>query len=147
VYMSRPLERDPVLPGFTYKLKWQASDHAIYVTINDIEREGRKRPFEIFINTKNLEHYAWTVALTRMISAVFRRGGDVSFVVEELKAIFDPQGGQWMNGRYVPSLLAAIGEIIETHLNRIGFLQASSEHAATPSDGSAGDGPVSPTDG
>jgi ribonucleoside-diphosphate reductase alpha chain len=93
------------------------------VTINDIEREGRKRPFEIFINTKNLEHYAWTVALTRMISAVFRRGGDVSFVVEELKAVFDPQGGQWMGGRYVPSLLAAIGEIIESHLIRIGFLQ------------------------
>jgi ribonucleoside-diphosphate reductase alpha chain len=123
VYMARPLERDAVLSGFTYKLKWAGSDHAIYVTINDIEREGRKRPFEIFINTKNLEHYAWTVALTRMISAVFRRGGDVSFVVEELKAVFDPQGGQWMGGRYVPSLLAAIGEIIESHLIRIGFLQ------------------------
>lgn len=122
VYMSRPLERDPVLPGFTYKLKWQASDHAIYVTMNDIEREGRRRPFEIFINTKNLEHYAWTVALTRMISAVFRRGGDVTFVVEELKAVFDPQGGQWMGGRYVPSLLAAIGEIIEAHMIRIGSL-------------------------
>jgi len=122
VYMSRPLERDPVLPGFTYKLKWQASDHAIYVTMNDIERDGRRRPFEIFINTKNLEHYAWTVALTRMISAVFRRGGDVTFVVEELKAVFDPQGGQWMGGRYVPSLLAAIGEVIEAHMIRIGFL-------------------------
>jgi ribonucleoside-diphosphate reductase alpha chain len=122
VYMSRPLERDPVLPGFTYKLKWQASDHAIYVTMNDIERDGRRRPFEIFINTKNLEHYAWTVALTRMISAVFRRGGDVTFVVEELKAVFDPQGGQWMGGRYVPSLLAAIGEVIEAHMVRIGFL-------------------------
>ncbi|MEZ5816428.1 MAG: adenosylcobalamin-dependent ribonucleoside-diphosphate reductase [Hyphomicrobiaceae bacterium] len=123
VYISPPLERDPVLSGFTYKLKWADSDHAIYVTINDIEREGRRRPFEIFINTKNLEHYAWTVALTRMISAVFRRGGDVSFVVEELKAVFDPQGGQWMGGRYVPSLLAAIGEIIERHLLRIGFLR------------------------
>ena len=122
VYMAPPLERDPVLPGFTYKLKWQASDHAIYVTMNDIERDGRRRPFEIFINTKNLEHYAWTVALTRMISAVFRRGGDVTFVVEELKAVFDPQGGQWMGGRYVPSLLAAIGEIIEAHMIRIGFL-------------------------
>ena len=123
--MARPLERDPVLPGFTYKLKWQASDHAIYVTMNDIEREGRRRPFEIFINTKNLEHYAWTVALTRMISAVFRRGGDVTFVVEELKAVFDPQGGQWMGGRYVPSLLAAIGEVIEAHMIRIGFLTAT----------------------
>jgi ribonucleoside-diphosphate reductase alpha chain len=124
VYMAPPLEREPVLAGFTYKLKWAGSDHAIYVTINDIERDGRRRPFEIFINTKNLEHYAWTVALTRMISAVFRRGGDVSFVVEELKAVFDPQGGQWMDGRYVPSLLAAIGGIIEHHLIAIGFLQA-----------------------
>jgi len=121
VYMARPLERDPVLDGFTYKLKWPASDHAIYVTINDIERDGRRRPFEIFINTRNLEHYAWTVALTRMISAVFRRGGDVTFVAEELKAVFDPQGGHWIGGRYVPSLLAAIGDVIETHMNRIGF--------------------------
>ena len=130
VYMAEPLERDGVLAGYTYKLRWAGSDHAIYVTINDIEREGRRRPFEVFINTKNLEHYAWTVALTRMISAVFRRGGDVSFVVDELKAIFDPQGGQWMNGRYVPSLLAAIGEVIESHMLRIGFLQPVSSLAA-----------------
>ncbi len=123
VYMSKPLERDPALAGYTYKLKWPGSDHAIYITINDIERDGRRRPFEIFINTKNLEHYAWTVALTRMISAVFRRGGDVTFVVEELKAVFDPQGGHWVAGRYVPSLLAAIGEVIEGHMQRIGFLQ------------------------
>jgi ribonucleoside-diphosphate reductase, adenosylcobalamin-dependent len=123
VYMSKPLEREPVLAGYTYKLKWPGSDHAIYITINDIEHDGRRRPFEIFINTRNLEHYAWTVALTRMISAVFRRGGDVSFVVDELKAVFDPQGGQWMGGRYVPSLLAAIGSVIETHMIRIGFLQ------------------------
>ena len=121
--MTQPLERDQILPGFTYKLRWPDSDHAIYVTLNDIEREGRRRPFEIFINSKNLEHYAWTVALTRMISAVFRRGGDVTFVVDELKAVFDPRGGQWMEGRYVPSLLAAIGGIIETHMIRTGFLR------------------------
>ena len=132
VYMARPLEREPVLAGFTYKIKWAGSDHAMYVTINDIERDGRRRPFEIFINTKNLEHYAWTVALTRMISAVFRRGGDVSFVVEELKAVFDPQGGQWMDGQYVPSLLAAIGGIIERHLVAIGFLQAPLSQAPPP---------------
>jgi ribonucleoside-diphosphate reductase alpha chain len=82
----------------------------------------RRRPFEIFINTRNLEHYAWTVALTRMISAVFRRGGDVAFVAEELKSVFDPQGGRWIGGRYVPSLLAAVGEVIEAHMIRIGFL-------------------------
>jgi ribonucleoside-diphosphate reductase alpha chain len=123
VYMAPPLERDAVLSGNTYKLKWPESDHAIYVTINDLEKDGRRRPFEIFINTRNLEHYAWTVALTRMISAVFRRGGDVTFVAEELKAVFDPQGGHWVGGRYVPSLLAAIGDVIETHMRQTGFLQ------------------------
>jgi len=123
IYMKRPLERHEVLPGFTYKLRWPESDHAIYITINDIIQDGRRRPFEIFINSKNMEHYAWTVALTRMISAVFRRGGDVSFVVEELKAVFDPRGGQWMDGKYVPSLLAAIGGIIERHMIDTGFLK------------------------
>lgn len=127
VYMTKPLERDAALEGFTYKIKWPASPHALYVTINDIERDGRRRPFEIFINTKNLEHYAWTVALTRMISAVFRRGGDVTFVAEELKAVFDPEGGRWMGGRYVPSLLAAIGDVIEEHMIRIGFLVPQTE--------------------
>jgi len=134
VYMAPPLEREGVLAGYTYKLKWPASDHAIYVTINDIEQNVpgggvRRRPFEIFINTRNLEHYAWTVALTRMISAVFRRGGDVSFVADELKAVFDPQGGHWVGGRYVPSLLAAIGEVIETHMRRTGALtEHETEH-------------------
>jgi len=122
VYMTRPLDRPGDLTGHTYKVRWPDLDHAFYITINDIEEGGRKRPFEIFINSKNMEHYAWTVALTRMISAVFRRGGDVSFVVEELKSVFDPRGGQWMSGRYVPSLLAAIGEVIERHLVAIGFL-------------------------
>jgi ribonucleoside-diphosphate reductase alpha chain len=116
------MAREPALAGFTYKLKWPESDHAIYITMNDIVRDGKVRPFEIFINSKNMEHYAWTVALTRMISAVFRRGGDVSFVVEELKAVFDPRGGQWMDGAYVPSLLAAIGGVIEQHMIAIGFL-------------------------
>ncbi len=118
-----PMARGEVLPGFSYKLKWPESDHAIYITINDVVEGGIRRPFEIFINSKNMEHYAWTVALTRMISAVFRRGGDVSFVVEELKAVFDPRGGQWLGGRYVPSLLAAIGGVIERHMIEIGFLQ------------------------
>ncbi len=122
VYMTDPLERPEALPGRTYKLKWPESGHAIYITINDVEQDGRLRPFEIFINSKNMEHYAWTLALTRMISAVFRRGGDVSFVVEELKAVFDPRGGAWMGGKYVPSLLAAIGAVIEGHMVEIGFL-------------------------
>ena len=134
VYMAKPLERETALAGYTYKLKWPDSDHAIYITINDIDHDGRRRPFEIFINTRNLEHYAWTVALTRMISAVFRRGGDVSFVVEELKAVFDPQGGQWMGGRYVPSLLAAIGGVIETHMIRTGFLQRAAQNAGEAMD-------------
>jgi ribonucleoside-diphosphate reductase alpha chain len=135
VYMSKPLERETVLPGFTYKLQWPESDHAIYITINDImQAEGqnnRRRPFEIFINSKNMEHYAWTVALTRMISAVFRRGGDVTFVVEELKAVFDPRGGTWMKGRYVPSLLAAIGEVIEQHMIDTGFIAAKDGRPVT----------------
>lgn len=122
VYMAQPLDRPQALPGRTYKLKWPESDHAIYITLNDIVQDQRRRPFEIFINSKNMEHYAWTVALTRMISAVFRRGGDVSFVVEELKAVFDPRGGAWVKGRYLPSLLAAIGEVIERHMLDIGFL-------------------------
>jgi ribonucleoside-diphosphate reductase alpha chain len=127
VFLSEPLDRPRELIGRTYKVRWPESDHAIYITINDIEQDGRRRPFEIFINSKNMEHYAWTVALTRMISAVFRRGGDVSFVVEELKAVFDPRGGQWMKGRYVPSLLAAIGDVIEEHMIEIGFLPPGTE--------------------
>jgi ribonucleoside-diphosphate reductase alpha chain len=122
VYMTKPLDRPDALMGRTYKIKWLESDHAFYITINDVEKDGRRRPFEVFINSKNMEAYAWALALTRMISAVFRRGGDVSFVVDELKAIFDPRGGQWMGGRYVPSLLAAIGEVIERHMIEIGFL-------------------------
>ena len=121
-YMTRPLDRPETLPGETYKVRWPESDHALYITINDTVQDGRRRPFEVFINSKNMEHYAWTVALTRMISAVFRRGGDITFVVEELKAVFDPRGGHWVGGRYVPSLLAAIGEVIERHLLAIGFL-------------------------
>jgi ribonucleoside-diphosphate reductase alpha chain len=128
--MTRPLDRPEALPGTTYKVRWPGSDHAIYITLNDVIEGGRRRPFEIFINSKNMEHYAWTVALTRMISAVFRRGGDVTFVVEELKAVFDPRGGQWVNQQYVPSLLAAIGGVIEEHMISIGLLsQQVAEHA------------------
>ncbi|MFV0334724.1 MAG: adenosylcobalamin-dependent ribonucleoside-diphosphate reductase [Tropicimonas sp.] len=123
VYLSEPLDRPQSLEGHTYKVKWPDSEHAIYITINDIVLNGTRRPFEVFINSKNMEHFAWTVALTRMISAVFRRGGDVSFVVEELKAVFDPRGGAWMQGRYVPSILAAIGGVIERHLISIGFIE------------------------
>jgi ribonucleoside-diphosphate reductase alpha chain len=122
IYLSAPFDRPDALEGHTYKLKWPGSEHAIYVTVNDTVINGHRRPFEIFINSKNMEHFAWTVALTRMISAVFRRGGDVSFVVEELKAVFDPRGGAWVEGRYIPSILAAIGGVIEQHLIRIGFI-------------------------
>ena len=108
--------RSERLHGATYKLKWPDSAHAVYVTINDVVEGGVRRPFEMFINSKNMEHYAWTLGLTRMISAVFRRSSDVAFVAEELKAVFDPRGGAWMQGRYVPSLLAAIGGIVERHL-------------------------------
>ncbi|CAN7374054.1 adenosylcobalamin-dependent ribonucleoside-diphosphate reductase [Caulobacter sp. LjRoot300] len=109
--------RPDALGGATYKIKWPDSAHAVYVTINDVEAQDGRHPFEIFVNSKNMEHYAWTLGLTRMISAVFRRGGDVSFVAEELKAVFDPRGGGWIDGRYTPSLLAAIGGVIERHLS------------------------------
>jgi ribonucleoside-diphosphate reductase alpha chain len=129
------LVRSEKLTGATYKLRWPDSEHALYVTINDVEHEGVVRPLEIFVNSKNLEHYSWVVALTRMISAVFRRGGDVSFVAEELKQVFDPRGGQWSNGRYVPSLVAAIGDILERHMIGTGFLPA--EHAGLASKAAA----------
>ncbi len=122
VYLSEPLDRPKALEGHTYKLRWPESEHAMYITVNDLVINGYRRPFEVFINSKNMEHFAWTLALTRMISAVFRRGGDVSFVVEELKVVFDPRGGAWMEGKYVPSILAAIGGVLERHMVATGFI-------------------------
>ena len=122
-------DRPKALDGATYKIKWPQSAHAVYVTVNDLEEGGERRPFEVFVNSKNMEHYAWTLGLTRMISAVFRRGGDVSFVAEELKAVFDPCGGAWLDGRYVPSLPAAIGGILERHMGHAEEV-ADQTHAA-----------------
>lgn len=126
--MHERLQRPDVLIGSTYKIKTPVSDHAMYVTINDIVlNEGteneRRRPFEIFINSKNLDHFQWIVALTRIISAVFRKGGDISFMVEELKAVFDPRGGYWQpGGKFMPSIIAELGYVIEKHLQTIGVL-------------------------
>ncbi len=120
--MLELMVRPEKVVGATYKLRWPDSEHAMYVTVNDIEQDGMRRPFEVFVNSKNLEHYAWVVAITRMISAVFRRGGEVAFVAEELKQVFDPRGGQWSGGRYIPSLVAAIGEVLERHMRDTGFL-------------------------
>ena len=128
VRMHEGLERPNRLEGTTYKVKTPVSDHAMYVTINDIVlNEGtpdeRRRPFEIFINSKNLDHYQWIVALTRVMSAVFRKGGDVAFLVDELKAVFDPRGGYWQpGGVYMPSIIAELGCVVGEHLERIGFL-------------------------
>jgi len=128
-----PLEpRAEALDGTTYKLRWPDSPHAVYVTINDVSSNGRRRPFEIFVNSKNNEHYAWTLALTRMISAVFRRATDVSFVAEELNAVFDPRGGGWMQGRYVPSLPAAIGGVIERHIGALELPRAPHKPEPAP---------------
>ena len=128
VWMHEKLERPDVLIGSTYKIKTPVSDHAMYVTINDIilnegtEHEHR-RPFEIFINTKNLDHFQWIVALTRIISAVFRKGGDVAFLTEELKAVFDPRGGYWQpGGKFMPSIVAELGFVVERHLQTIGLM-------------------------
>jgi ribonucleoside-diphosphate reductase alpha chain len=116
-----PTERPEYLNGTTYKLKY-GSD-SIYVTITDIIENGKTRPFEIFINSKNIEHFAWTIGMARMISAIFRRPHDSRFVVEELKSVFDPKGGAWMGGRYIPSILAAIGGVIEKHMRSIGYIE------------------------
>jgi len=131
VWMHEKLERPDMLIGSTYKIKTPVSDHAMYVTINDmLLNEGtpheQRRPFEIFINTKNLDHFQWIVALTRIISAVFRKGGDVTFLVDELKAVFDPRGGYWQaGGRFMPSIIAELGYVIERHLQSIGLLKNS----------------------
>ena len=128
IRMHEKLERPEMLIGSTYKVKTPISDHAMYVTINDIVlNEGteyeKRRPFEIFINSKNLDHYQWIVALTRIISAVFRKGGDVTFLVDELKAVFDPRGGYWKpGGTFMPSIIAELGYIVEKHLVLIGLL-------------------------
>ncbi len=129
VHVTPPEDRPQQLEGHTYKIKTPLSDHALYITINDVVlNEGtpneHRRPFEIFINSKNMEHFQWIVALTRVISAVFRKGGDVDFLVEELRSVFDPRGGYFKKGgRYMPSLVAEIGEVIEQHLQHIGMLE------------------------
>ena len=129
IRMHEKLERPEVLIGSTYKIKTPISDHAMYVTINDIVlNEGteyeQRRPFEVFINSKNLDHFQWIVALTRIISAVFRKGGDVTFLVDELKAVFDPRGGYWQpGGKFMPSIIAELGHVIEKHLLAIGLIR------------------------
>jgi hypothetical protein len=131
IRMHEKLERPEMLIGSTYKIKTPISDHAMYVTINDIVlNEGteyeQRRPFEIFINSKNLDHFQWIVALTRIISAVFRKGGDVTFLVDELKAVFDPRGGYWQpGGKFMPSIIAELGHVIEKHLQAIGLMRKS----------------------
>ncbi len=137
VRMTEEVQRPEFLIGATYKIKTPVSDHAMYVTINDIVlNEGtpyeQRRPFEVFINSKNLDHFQWIVALTRIISAVFRKGGDVTFLVDELKAVFDPRGGYWQaGGKFMPSIIAELGYVIEKHLQMIGLLkkQELDEHA------------------
>ena len=118
-----PDGRPKVLTGATYKLKWPNEPHAFYITFTDQVdmKTGAKRPFEVFINSKNVDHFQWTVALTRMVSAVFRRGGNVSFVASELQEVFDPKGGAFMGGKYIPSLLAAIGGVVAEHMEAIGY--------------------------
>jgi hypothetical protein len=129
IRMTEEIQRPEVLIGSTYKIKTPVSDHAMYVTINDIVlNEGteseQRRPFEVFINSKNLDHYQWIVALTRVISAVFRKGGDVTFLVDELKAVFDPRGGYWQpGGKFMPSIIAELGYVIERHLQTIGLIR------------------------
>ena len=128
IQMHESIERPEMLVGSTYKIKTPQCEHAMYVTVNDMvlnpgtEHELR-RPFEVFINSKNMEHFQWVVALTRLISAVFRKGGDATFLVDELKAVFDPKGGYFKKGGvFMPSLVAEIGCAIEDHMKRIGLI-------------------------
>ena len=129
IQMHEKLERPEMLLGSTYKIKTPQSEHALYITINDVllnpgtEHEMR-RPYEIFINSKNMDHFQWIVALTRIISAVFRKGGDVTFLVDELRSVFDPRGGYFKKGgKYKPSLVGEIGDAIECHMKMIGMIQ------------------------
>ena len=128
VQMHEKLERPEVLLGSTYKVKSPMLDHAMYVTINDIVlNEGtdheQRRPFEVFINSKAMDEFQWIVALTRIMSAVFRKGGDVVFLVEEMRAVFDPKGGYFKSGgTFMPSIVAEIGAILEQHLISIGMI-------------------------
>ena len=129
VQMHEKLERPEMLIGSTYKIRTPLSEHSLYVTVNDVvlnagtEHELR-RPFEIFINSKNMDHFQWIVALTRIISAVFRKGGDVTFLVEELRSVFDPRGGYFKKGgKYMPSLVGEIGDVIERHMRMIGLMK------------------------
>lgn len=129
-HMHEDVERPEMLVGSTYKIKTPLSEHALYVTVNDIVlNQGtdheQRQPYEVFINSKNMDHFQWVVALTRVISAVFRKGGDVCFLVEELKAVFDPQGGYFKKGgKFMPSLVAEIGDAIESHMKMIGLLKS-----------------------
>ena len=128
VQMHEAIERPEMLLGSTYKIKSPLVEHAFYVTINDIilnpgSEHEQRRPFEVFINSKSMEHFQWIVALTRIMSAVFRKGGDVTFLVEEMKAVFDPKGGYFKaGGVYMPSLVAELGFVVEEHLKSIGML-------------------------
>jgi hypothetical protein len=127
--MHEEIKRPDELKGYTYKIKTPLSDHALYITVNNIllnsgTEHEQEYPFEIFINSKNMEHFQWVLALTRVISAVFRKGGDATFMVEELKQVFDPQGGYFKKGgRFMPSLVAEIGEVLETHMKKCGLIE------------------------
>ena len=114
--MHEAIKRPDILHGSTYKIKPQGSDFAVYITINDMELDGVRYPYEIFINSKNMEHFQWVLAMTRLISAVWRKGGNCDFLIDELKSVFDPQGGYWKKSRFIPSIVADIGLTIEQHL-------------------------------
>jgi len=135
VKIGEPLARPDKITGSTYKVKTPVTEHALYITINDvIMNEGadqeHRRPFEIFVNSKNMEHFQWIVGLTRVMSAVFRKGGDLTFLIEELESVFDPNGGYYKKGgKYVPSLVAELGQVLEEHLKNIGMLKVTEPEA------------------
>ncbi len=135
VQIGEPLARPDKITGSTYKVKTPVTEHALYITINDVimnksTDQEHRRPFEIFVNSKNMEHFQWIVGLTRVMSAVFRKGGDLTFLIEELESVFDPNGGYYKKGgKYVPSLVAELGQVLEEHLKNIGMLKVTEPEA------------------
>jgi len=136
-YVHEGLERGRKLIGVTYKLKPPQEESAIYLTINDILlNEGTKHeqlyPYEVFINSKKMESWEWIACVTRLISAIFRKGGNITFIVDELKEIFAPKGGYFgkdvekPKGKYYNSILNEIGYLIELHMKEIGLIEGYS---------------------
>jgi ribonucleoside-diphosphate reductase alpha chain len=113
------MERPRILQGRTYKLKWPQTGDNWYITIT--HRGGV--PFEVFITTKVAAHAEWVQALSILLTAVLRRGGDVKFLITELQGIHSASGGQYITEqrKFRHSQVAAIGGVIEEEFRVLGM--------------------------